>query len=783
MASTILDTLEFDTVLDMLERHCAFSLASERALQLGPSSDRDTVSYLLDVTRQAHKLVEKRPTFGVGGVRDIREQANRAALGSILSPADLLQVLDTVSAARNMRRNFRKIESTEEEDAYPAFSEFVDHVAELPNLEDDLKRAIGDNGEILDTASDELRRIRNQLRAAHSRVVERIRRYLTSGDYTTALQEPIITSRDGRYVVPVRSDRRSQLKGVVHDTSASGQTLFVEPLEVVELNNRWRELQSAERHEIERILTHLTELVAREKERLLETLDAMAAIDLALAKARMAVAEHLTLPAIVTGKSQRILLNKARHLLLDRSTVVPIDVELGAGYRVLVITGPNTGGKTVALKTVGLCVLMAQSGLFIPADDGSELSVFDGVFADIGDEQSIEQSLSTFSSHMTRVIATLRSVTDKSLVLFDELGAGTDPEEGAALARALITELLEVGCLAITTTHYSELKSFAYMTPEVENGSVEFDLATLSPTYRLLVGVPGRSNALAIASRLGLPSHILDRARGYVDPETEHVDELLSEIVARRNEASAASREAVDARDRALVALEDAERQRALAQREALQEIEEELSEARATIRRMRRMPEQVPAPEVKQQASAARKELEQATRQVRETTRRRQPKLLAKQPVKIGDTVSLTALGGDGEVVGFSEDGLEVDIQMGSFKLRQPLDNVRKIKPPTGPARKQAQVSAPAPRRRVDMELNLRGQRAAGVEKELDDYLNDAYLANIPWVRIIHGKGTGALREVVRQFLSGHPIVVRFETPPHNEGGDGVTIAYLREH
>ncbi len=765
----------------MLERHCTFSLAIERARELGPSSDPDTVRYLLDVSRQAYELVETRPSFGVGGARDIRQPVDRAAIGSILSPHDLLQVLDTVSAARALRRNFRKIETGAQD--YPAFSEFVSHVADLPSLEEDLKRAIGDTGEILDSASDELRRIRQQLRTAHARVVERIRRYLTNSDYSSALQEQIVTSREGRYVVPVRADRRSQLKGVVHDTSASGQTLFVEPLEIVELNNRWRELQAAERHEIERILTILTEAVAREADALRQTLDAMAAIDLALAKARLAVSEGLSLPLLVDGDRQRIVMQRARHPLLDRATVVPIDVELGTDYRVLVITGPNTGGKTVALKTVGLCVLMAQSGLYIPADPGSELSVFDGVFADIGDEQSIEQSLSTFSSHMVRVVATLKSVTPRSLVLFDELGAGTDPEEGAALARALITELLEIGCLSITTTHYSELKSFAYMTPEVENASVEFDLATLSPTYRLVVGVPGRSNALAIAQRLGLSERVLQRAREYVDPATEHVDALLGEIVDRRNAAEAARAEAVRARAEAEEALEEARRQRSTAQREALIEIEEDLADARATIRRLKRLPDEAPVAQAKKQVESSRQELEQATQQVRRTAKRRAQTVTTRQPVKVGDTVSLIALGGEGEVVGFSADGLEADVQMGPFKVRQPLDDLRKMKASPEQAKRRApQVTAPPPRRRVDMELNLRGQRAAGIDEELDEYLNDAYLGHIPWVRIIHGKGTGALREVVRQVLRGHPLVEKFETPPHNEGGDGVTIAYLRE-
>ena len=466
--------------------------------------------------------------------------------------------------------------------------------------------------------------------------MERINRFISGGQHSTAIQDPIVTMRDGRYVVPVRVDRRSLLPGVVHDTSASGQTLFVEPMEVVELNNRWRELQAAERHEIERILSMLSAMVGAEAERIGRSLDALAAIDLALAKARLAASMRATRPIVVDASSahgRRIALRRARHPLIDAQTVVPIDLELGSNFRVLVITGPNTGGKTVALKTIGLLSLMTQAGLFIPADEGSEMCIFDGIFADIGDEQSIQQSLSTFSSHMTRVIAMLDAVTADSLVLLDELGAGTDPEEGAALARAIVGELLEVGCLAIGTTHYSELKAFAYATEGTENGSVEFDVATLSPTYRLIVGVPGQSNALAIARRIGMPARIIDSARATLNPDVERVDTLLGEIKRRRNaaedaqrEAAAALLDATRAREQAEIALLEARAERESARRTALAEVEAELAEARAAVRKLRELPNRVAGENLPTVSRESRQALDEATQQIHRAARKRDP-------------------------------------------------------------------------------------------------------------------------------------------------------------
>jgi len=788
LATDILTTLEFDRVRENLQRHCQFSLTIERAGELGPSSDPSTVRYLLDVTAEAYALIEEFPSFSVRGARDIRRHLQRARLGGMLLAGDLLEVLDTIVAARTTRRTFVRIEDAAER--FPWIDEFVSFITELPGVEADLQRSISERGEVLDGASDKLRSIRQEMRGAHSRLLERINRYVQGSQHSAAIQDPIVTQRDGRYVIPVRADRRGQIPGVVHDTSASGQTLFVEPMDVVALNNRWRELQAAERHEIERILTALTYQIGDEADSLERTLDALAAIDLALAKARYASGIRASRPAIVDDSSEngrRIVLKQARHPLLDQSTVVPTDLVLGDDFRILIITGPNTGGKTVALKTVGLMAVMAQSGLYIPAEAGSEMCVFDGIFADIGDEQSIEQSLSTFSSHMVRVIAMLRDVSRDSLVLLDELGAGTDPEEGAALARALIEDLLEKGCLAIATTHYSDLKAFAYTTPGTENGSVEFDIETLSPTYRLVVGVPGQSNALAIARRLGMPDNVIERARSYLNPEVERVDSILGEIRQRRNEAEAARREAARVRaeaealrDAVQQQLAEAEAIRETARQDTILEVERELADARQAIRRVRETPERLPRQELQPAVQESRAQLEQAAQEVRQFVRKRRPKAASAVRLRVGDTVEITSLGGEGEVLGFSDDGTEADIQMGAFKVRQPIAMLRRIGGPK--VVKQPRYVAPPPRRDVDMELHLRGQRAAGVDQLVDDYLNDAYLSRLPYVRIVHGKGTGALREVVRQVVAKHPLVASWETPPQNEGGEGVTVVHLRE-
>jgi DNA mismatch repair protein MutS2 len=787
----VLAKLEFPAILGRLAAHCRFSVAAERARELGPSGDRGTVAFLLEVTAEAVDLLTAFPDITIGGARDVRSLIERAAKGARLQPSEILQVLDMIVAARGLRRGFMRLPDVDQR--FPHLQEFVDQIEEAPSLEADINRSIGPRGDILDSASPELGRIRRDVRVAHSRLMERLNSLVNSGRYASVLQDSIITSRDGRYVVPVRADARAQLPGVVHDTSASGQTLFVEPLEIVELNNRWRERQIEEQHEVDRVLDGLSAKIG-EKARIIATaVDVAAAVDLAMAKARLAIEMRAHRPELWDGvassanghPSHRLRLRRARHPLLDPATVVPIDVELGGDFRVLLITGPNTGGKTVALKTIGLLTLMAQTGLFIPADASSIVSVFPAVFIDIGDEQSIAQSLSTFSGHIRTVIAMLREVTADDLVLLDELGAGTDPQEGSALARAIVSRLLAIGPLVVATTHYPEVKAYAFATEGVENASVEFDVETLAPTYRLMIGVPGRSNALAIAGRLGMPPEILDAASGMLDPDELRVDSLLQDIRRRRDEADAIlaraqeeEQQTIGLRDAAERELREAERIRQNARGEALAEAEASLEEARETLKRLQR--DRGSLNLAREQLEERRREVDQAADRVRTFRRKRvtAPQLTARKPISAGDRVRVLSLDQEGEVISTSGDF--ADVMLGALKTRQPVTALERL----GRVRQEKEsrpAVLPPPAAPVNIELDLRGYRAAEVEAMLDEYLDAAYRAGMPFVRIIHGKGTGALRKVVRDMLAMHPAVASHEVAPPNQGGDGATVALLR--
>ena len=795
MHEAVLAKLEFPSVLERLAARCRFGVAAERARELGPSGDLAQVRYLLDVTAEAVDLLTSFPDISIGGARDIRTLVARAAKGGRLMPPELLLIQDMLGAGRNLRRSFFRLPDVEER--FPSMAEFVGHVAELPDIETDIGRSIGPRGDVLDTASDELGRIRRAIRVAQSRLTDRLNSLLSGGRYASAIQDAIVTMRDGRYVIPVKAEARGQVPGVVHDTSASGQTLFIEPLDVVELNNRLREQQAAEGHEIERILDALSARIGAKAEALSTSVEAVAAVDLAMAKALLAFDMRATRPRLWDGKpgdehghpTHRISLVRARHPLLDPATVVPTDIHLGEGYRVLLITGPNTGGKTVALKTVGLLTLMAQAGLYLPAEDESVVSVFPAVFADIGDEQSIAQSLSTFSAHMRTVIGMLRHVTADSLVLLDELGAGTDPQEGSALARSLISALLDRGPLVIATTHYSEVKAYAYATPGVENASVEFDVQTLAPTYRLMIGVPGRSNALAIARRLGMPRAIVEGASVYLDPDELRADQLLQDIRKRRDEADAAieraresEQEAQQLRRLAARQLREAQQERQTARAEALEQAEADLVEVRDTLRRLQRDREVVSA--TREHVDQRRQEVDRAAERVRTFRRERivrptAPAGAAEKPIRAGDRVMVTSLAQEGEVVSV-EDGL-ADVQLGTLKLRQPLDALERLGR-AKPAQQERAIFKPPPAEPVPMEIDLRGNRASEVPEMLERYLEGAYRAGLPFVRIIHGKGTGALREVVRTHLYKHPLVAGHELAPPEQGGDGATIATIRE-
>lgn len=792
MHEHVLSKLDFPEILDQLAHQCRFSVAADRARELGPSGEQATVAYLLEVTAEAVDLLTEFPDVTIGGAKDVRELVARAAKGARLQPADLLQVLDMVSAARNLRRAFLRLPDVETR--FPHLLEFADHLIEMPDLESDIGRAIGPRGDVLDTASPDLGRIRREVRVAQSRLMDRLNSLVNGGKYATVLQDSIITTRDGRYVVPVRSDARGQLPGVVHDTSASGQTLFVEPLEIVELNNRWRERQLEEQHEVDRILDALSAKTGDRADAITSSVEATAAFDLAMAKARLAFAMRAHRPRLAeTGgagehghQRHRISLRRARHPLLDPATVVPIDLELGDDFRVLLITGPNTGGKTVALKTIGLLTVMAQTGLYIPADDTSVISVFSAVFIDIGDEQSIAQSLSTFSGHIRTVIAMLQEATADDLILLDELGAGTDPQEGSALARAIVSRLLMLGPLVVATTHYPEVKAYAYATPGVENASVEFDVATLAPTYRLMIGVPGRSNALAMAGRLGMPREILDAASSLLDPDDQRVDTLLQDIRRRREDADAFLSRAQSAEDDAEALrrtaareLTDAERIRRQAREEALLEAEAELAVARDALKRLQRDRDSLQI--AREDLEERRRQVDRAADQVRTFRREKLPPiapLQGKKPVAAGDRVRVIPLDQEGEVIAVG-DGY-ADLMLGSLKMRQPVADLERLGR-VREERERARVALPAAGPAPNLEIDLRGYRAAEIEPLLEQYLESAYRSGMPFVRIIHGKGTGALRKVVRELLAAHPAVSKHETAPANQGGDGATVALLK--
>lgn len=786
----LLRLLEFDKIRGMVASRCHFSVAAERARELTPTADPEQVRYLLQVTREATRLLAERPHFSVGGFRDLRPLIASARRGMTLGATELRTVLDTLEAVANLRRQFFAIERWEER--FPALSEFALAMQDIPDLRANLQRSIGPRGEVLDTASTELARIRKELKETHDRLLERLRRLLEL--YGDAVQEAFITVREGRYVIPVRADRRKVVPGISHDVSSSGQTIFVEPFEILEMNNRWRELQAAEAHEIERILQFLSRGVAEKSEALMQLVEAGAAFDLALAKARFGLDYEAVEPELLTAPSRvspgghptlRVRLKSARHPLLDPHSAVPIDLELGERYRILVITGPNTGGKTVALKTVGLLALMTQAGLFIPAAPGSGLSVFPAIYVDIGDEQSIEQNLSTFSSHLRRVVATLREADQHSLVLLDELAAGTDPQEGAALARALLERLLELGVLGVVTTHYPELKAFAATTPGLENGSVEFDPVKLSPTFRLIIGVPGRSHALEIGRRLGLDEQIVARAEELLGHGSPAIDRLIAGLHARLKEVEEAAGEARRLRDearelreRAEQALAQAERERGEVRARMLAELEGELQAAREIARKLQHLVEsgKYPPPQV---VEASLRALEEKRRQIRESAISAQT---VRKKLAVGEWVELPTLGLEGEIVALYPESNEVEVQVGHFRVRQPETAVRhsgKVLSATRePATRTVHAPAPPP---VAIELHLRGLHVHEALEQLDRYLDRALQAGLPYVRIVHGKGTGALRQAVHDFLREHPLVERWELASPYEGGHGVTIVYLR--
>ena len=780
----ILKALEYPKVVDRLVEHAATSLGKERSAALRPSTLLDEVRRQLSRTGEAADVLRLKGDAPFGGIRDIRRSLARARIGGMLSAEELLDVAQTISGTRKLK-SF--LASVHEEHSLPELHGLYTGLADAKPLEEAIRRCIDDHGAVIDSASPELARIRRDIRTAESQVRERLESLVRSSSAQKMLQEQLITIRNDRYVIPVKQEYRAQFGGLVHDQSASGATLFIEPEAVVQLNNRLRELRLAEEREVEKILRALSARTAERAEELASAQELLAELDFIFAKASLAREWKCSPPAV--NDQGRIRLRKARHPLIASDRVVPVDVELGYAYTAIIITGPNTGGKTVTLKTIGLLHLMAMSGLFVPAAEESELCVFDGIYADIGDEQSIEQSLSTFSGHLTNIIRILREMTPNSLVLLDELGAGTDPAEGSALAIALLEHIHRKGCRVVATTHYSELKAYAYEREGVINASMEFDVQTLSPTYRLMVGVPGRSNAFAIAERLGLPREIIEQAQARVGAADRKVDHMIASLEENRiaAEEERLSAEKVRAEAEALRASLAEERRRFEEQKDRL--LEKARQEARQMVERARREADAVIAElrqlAMQEQASIKEHKLIEAKRRLEEALPAAKPAAAPRKrsqgrPAEPGDEVIVGGFGKKGIVLDVSGD--EATVQIGIMKMKVPRNQLEVTEPPRSetPA---FHASASVTRTRDDaarMEIDVRGSSLDDALVAIDRFLDDAVMANLGRVYIIHGKGTGVLRSGIQEYLRKHRLVSAFRSGNYGEGGSGVTVAEL---
>jgi len=793
MDEKTLKTLEYPKILEKLADYCAFDASADLARALKPTTKLFEARRRQAVTTEAFNLLIARPDTTIGGVRDIREYVEAASRHVVLEPIQLLDIKYTLIAARTLRRVFEKSENT-----YPRMCEIALRLPPPLGLVDAISHTLSERGEVLDSASDKLSNIRRDLRIQHDRLLSRMQSMLTNPDIAPYLQDNLVTQRDGRYVIPLRADFKGKVKAVIHDSSSSGATLFIEPLSVVDANNKYRELLLEERDEVRRVLAELSQHVGEYAALLSEMVDTIADLDLAFACAKYAEDLNAFEPALVPFHGVEnskhpgvtLKLREARHPLLDPETVVPIDLEFDNQTYALIITGPNTGGKTVTLKTVGLLALMAQSGLHIPAKSGSRLSIFKNIFADIGDEQSIEQSLSTFSGHITNIIHILENADRESLVILDELGAGTDPQEGAALARALLTHILDRGITTLVTTHHPELKAYAQVTPGVVNASVEFDLESLKPTYHLTIGLPGRSNAVAIAERLGLPGEIISTARADINPLDLRAEDLLDEIHRQRDlardaldEAEVSRQGADDIRLELAKRLEHVEDERRDLLEEARSEAEDEVKAIRKELKQIKR--------ELKhhRQPIEVIKDVEEQVQRLEESVdkpvERRTPDItIIDGPIKLGARVRLRTLGNQGIVSALGED--EAEVQIGVLRIKARLGELELIGPdPESEDQPEVVVDdVKTDSRRHEspgVELDLRGRRAEDALDILDGYIEKAFLAKLPWVRIIHGKGTGKLRKVVREALGQNAQIQSYETGKSGEGGDGVTVAKVK--
>ena len=781
--------LEFPLVRERLAAATSFPPSQRLADGLQPSSDPVIVARQLDETDQARALLSERPGVGVGGAHDIAPWVERTARGGRLEPEQFLGIAETLDAATRLATSLA-------DERRPLLRDLGRELHPLPAVRSTLARSFDPVGELLDTASPRLGGLRAAVRVAYDRLRRRLDA-LVGAELGGALQDPIVTLRNGRYVVPVKAEARSRVKGIVHDASGSGQTLFIEPLVAVELGNAWREAQAAEQEEVARILDELSALIAVNAAALRETLDALARFDLWAAKASLAADMDAT--RAETADRPEVVLLSARHPgLIGR--VVPIDIRIGDGYTALVVTGPNTGGKTVTLRTLGLLSLMHQAGLHVPAEAGSKLPVWRDVFADIGDEQSVAQSLSTFSGHLRRITTIVSEAGPDTLVLLDELGAGTDPTEGSALAQALLDHFIRAGAIVAATTHYAELKAYAHTTAGARNAAVEFDLDTLSPTYRLTIGLPGGSQAFAIAERLGLPEAIVADARSRLTEAQRSFEATLAAIRETEGETSEALERARSAEQRASEALSAAQEERRRARRErdeqvraARDEAERIVAELREELAATRKMLERETVTAASLDAAMSRAEMLAAHLPSAETPAD-EPLREAAAPRtwKVGDRARSGSGGWEGRIAALEKGGRRATLEAGGLRVTVEVDDLQpalgvptSVGGGTGRGGGAAAASNAATlrlerARTVASSLDLRGARVEEALETLDRYLDDAGVAGLGSATIIHGLGTGALRDAVRTAAASHPLVRSVRPGERGEGGDGATVVTL---
>jgi DNA mismatch repair protein MutS2 len=790
-----LELLEFPQIREIIAGFTSFSVSRALALNLEPLSDSEQVNKLLRQSTEARHLLGLESGFSIGGIIDIREAVKMASRGQVLEPRNLLEIQETLTAIRQLRSNLENLSSE-----FPLLWNIAKELVELRQVEKNISGRIVPSGELLDSASPGLAAVRQQLKQDRQQLLERLKATMQSPRGRKIVQQPIITERQGRYVLPIKIEFRREIKGIVHDVSNSEATVFIEPLTTVESGNTIRELVAEESKEIERILRILSVEVGGYEGEISHSIDLVAKLDLALAKARYAMKARAIEPIItafsekgnIPGDEQMSIfkLVEARHPLLIKEAV-PLSIEIGRDFNILVITGPNTGGKTVALKTIGLLSLMAQAGIPIPALAESRIPIFDSIFSDIGDEQSIEQTLSTFSWHMGNIVRIITNATEKSLVLLDELGTNTDPAEGSALARAILLHFLSRGTMTVATTHYSDLKAFAHVTSGLKNASLDFDKVTLKPNYHLTVGIPGGSNAIATASRLGLLSKIITSARSMLSKGVQELEALLAGLTEEKHKFEDLNRDLKRDRnevEQLKLELENKMQRLTAEDRRLVQETRDRViteaaelhQDIQGAVSALRKERTRARTEQAKQVLARVRQQLKNEVWQVK-PDKKIQSEIEGEDIVAVGDNVKLKEANLQGTVISISEERGQVEVQAGQIKITLSLDSVEKATPShTEGTPESPPIKRQLAKNQVANELNLRGKRANEIEPALDSYINDAFLATLSQVRIIHGVGTGTVRKIARDLLDSHPLVKSFRPGGRGEGGDGVTVAQL---